>query len=66
MKIKFNEHIKLATNDYNWGDEYFKVFEKDQVIEILGVENNTHGYKDIYFAHKEVAESVHQSAFVIL
>jgi molybdate-binding protein len=33
---------------------------------VLAVEDNTHGYKDIYFAHKEVAESVHSSAFVVL
>ena len=66
MKIKFTEDIKLAVNDYNWGDEYLKTIKKDEEIEIRAIEDNTHGYKDIYFANKEVAEGVHQSSFFIL
>jgi hypothetical protein len=66
MKIKFTQKIKLFTIDYNWGDEYLKTFEKDQVVEVLAIQDNTHGYKDIHFAHKEVAEGVDESAFVIL
>ena len=66
MKIKFTQNIVLTVNDCNWGDEYLKTLKKDEVIEIRTIEDNTHGYKDIYFALKEVAEGVHQSAFVIL
>jgi len=66
MKIKFTEDIKLAVVDYNWGEEYTKRIKSGDVKEVLSVEDNTHGYKDIYFAHKEVAEGVDQSAFVVL
>ncbi len=66
MKIKFTENITLAVNDYNWGEEYTKQIKSGDVKEVLSVEDNTHGYKDIYFAHKEVAEGVDESAFVIL
>lgn len=66
MKIKFTEDIKLAVNDYSWGEEYTKQIKRGDVKEVLAIEDNTHGYKDIYFALKEVAEGVHQSAFVIL
>ena len=52
--------------DYSWGEEYTKQIKSGDVKEVLAVEDNTHGYKDIYFALKEVAEGVHQSAFVIL
>jgi elongation factor P hydroxylase len=66
MKIKFTEDIKLAVVDYSWGEEYTKQIKSGDVKEVLAVQDNTHGYKDIYFAHKEVAESVHSSAFVVL
>ncbi len=66
MKIKFTEDIKLAVNDYSWGEEYTKQIKSGDVKEVLAIEDSTHGYKDIYFALKEVAEGVHQSAFVIL
>ena len=66
MKIKFTEDINLAVNDYNCGEEYTKQIKSGDVKEVLAVEDNTHGYKDIYFAHKEVAEGVDQSTFVIL
>jgi hypothetical protein len=66
MKIKFTEDINLAVNDYNWGEEYTKQIKSGDVKEVLAVEDNTHGYKDIHFAYKEVAEGVDQSTFVIL
>jgi hypothetical protein len=66
MKIKFTENIKLAVNDYNWGEEYTKQIKSGDVKEVLSVEDNTHGYKDIHFAYKEVAEGVDESAFVVL
>jgi hypothetical protein len=66
MKIKFTQDIKLAVNDYNWGEEYKIKINKDDVKEVIAVEDNTHGYKDIHFLSKVVAESVHQSAFAII
>ena len=66
MKIKFTQNTVLTVNDYNWGDEYFKTFKKDEEIEIRAIEDNTHGYKDIHFAHKEVAEGVDTSVFIVL
>jgi hypothetical protein len=66
MKIKFTQNIVLTVNDYNWGDEYFKTFKKDEEIEILAIEDNTHNYKDIHFARKEVAEGVDTSVFIVL
>jgi hypothetical protein len=66
MKIKFTEDINLAVNDYNWGDEYKIKIKKDDEKEVVSVEDNTHGYKDIHFLSKVVAESVHSSAFVVL
>ena len=66
MKIKFTEDIKLAVNDYNWGEEYTKQIKSGDVKELLAIEDNTHGYKDIYFALKEVAEGVDASVFIVL
>ena len=66
MKIKFTQNIVLTVNDYNWGDEYLKTFKKDEVVEVLAIEDNTQGYKDIHFAHKEVAEGVDASVFIVL
>ena len=66
MKIKFTEDIYLEVNDYNWGEEYTKQIKSGDVKEVLAVEDNTHGYKDIHFGYKEVAEGVDQSTFVIL
>ena len=66
MKIKFTEDIKLAVNDYSWGEEYTKQIKSGDVKEVLAIEDNTHGYKDIYFALKEVAEGVHHSVFTII
>lgn len=68
MKIKFTQKIVLTVNDYNWGDddEYFKTFKKDEEVEVLAIENNTHDYKDIHFGYKEVAECVDESVFVVL
>ena len=66
MKIKFTEDIKLAVNDYSWGEEYTKQIKSGDVKEVLASEDNTHGYKDIYFALKEVAEGVDASVFIVL
>ena len=66
MKIKFTQNIVLTVNDYNWGDEYLKTIKKDEVVGVLAIEDNTHGYKDIHFAHKEVAEGVDALVFIVL
>jgi len=71
MQIKFTENIKLAVNDYNWGEEYSMAFSKDAIREVLLVVRCREDlpeseYFDIHFARKEVAEGVHQSVFTIL
>lgn len=66
MKIKFTEDVILAVNDYNWGDEYKIKINKDDVKEVIAVEDNTHGYKDIHFLSKVVAEGVCPSIFAVV
>ena len=66
MKIKFTEDVILSISDYNWGDEYPKVFKKDAVVEVLSIEDDRHGYKNIHLAYKEIAECVDGHAFVIV
>lgn len=71
MKLKFKEKITLAINDYNFGEEYIKAFNKDQIVNVLGVSKTNidlpdSEYFDIHFKYKETAESVHESAFTIL
>ena len=69
MKIKFTQNAVLTVNDYNLGDEYLeylKTIKKDEEIEIRAIEDNDHGHKDIHFAHKQVAEGVSTSVFIVL
>ena len=66
MKIKFTEDIKLMIVDDSWGEEYMMIIKKGDVKEVDWIEHNRHGYKNICFTKKEIADSVYESAFVIL